>query len=107
LRGYPLRYQAGNRRALLTVEERVYSDWYPWRLFRVGAAAFTDFGRAWGGQYSNTLNSNWLGDAGFGLRLLTTRSAFNNLLHADIAFPLHRDGNIKSVQFIVKLTSSF
>ena len=107
LRGYPLRYQAGNRRALATVEERVYSDWYPWRLFRVGAAAFTDLGRAWSGPYSNTVNSNWLGDAGFGLRVLTTRSAFNNLLHADVAFPLHRDPNIKSVQFLVKLTSSF
>ena len=107
LRGYPLRYQSGNRRALLTVEERVYTDWYPWRLFRVGAAAFIDVGRAWGGPYANTANSGWLGDAGLGLRLLTTRSAFNNLLHADVAFPLHRDPNIKSVQFLVKLTSSF
>ncbi|MEO8165434.1 MAG: hypothetical protein ABI619_08555, partial [Betaproteobacteria bacterium] len=28
LRGYPLRYQSGERRALFTVEERVYTNWY-------------------------------------------------------------------------------
>ena len=33
LRGYPLRYQAGTSRALLTVEERYYTDWYPFHLF--------------------------------------------------------------------------
>lgn len=42
LRGYPLRYQSGDKRALLTVEQRVYSDWYPFRLFRVGGAVFYD-----------------------------------------------------------------
>ena len=45
LRGYPLRYQAGTQRAILTVEERFYTDFYPWRLFRVGYAAFMDVGR--------------------------------------------------------------
>ena len=29
LRGYPLRYEAGTSRALLTVEQRFYTDWYP------------------------------------------------------------------------------
>ena len=36
LRGYPLRYEAGTSRALLTVEQRVFTDWYPFRLVRVG-----------------------------------------------------------------------
>jgi hypothetical protein len=49
LRGYPLRYQTGDARLLLTVEQRVFTDWYPLRLTRVGAAAFYDVGRAWGG----------------------------------------------------------
>ncbi len=107
LRGYPLRYQAGDRRVLFTAEERVYSDWYLWRLFRIGGAAFYDVGRAWGGPWGNTANAGWLGDVGFGLRILTTRSAFKNVLHADIAFPLHRDPNIQSVQFLVKVTNTF
>ena len=48
LRGYPLRYQAGERRSLLSVEERFFTDFYPWRLFRVGYAAFLDVGRVSG-----------------------------------------------------------
>ena len=48
LRGYPLRYEAGTSRGLLTVEQRVFTDWYPFRLVRVGAASFTDVGRTWG-----------------------------------------------------------
>jgi outer membrane protein assembly factor BamA len=107
LRGYPLRYQSGERRALLTVEQRVYGDWYPFRLFRVGGAAFYDIGRAWGGPYANTANTGWLGDYGIGLRILSARSAFNNVMHADVAFPTHRDPNIKSVQFLVKISSTF
>ncbi len=49
LRGYPRNYQTGDRRLLLNVEERVYTDWYPFRLIRVGGAVFYDWGRAWGG----------------------------------------------------------
>jgi hypothetical protein len=62
LRGYPLRYQGGTRRALLTVEQRFYTDLYLWRLFRVGGATFIDVGRAWGGTgggYTNTTNPGW------------------------------------------------
>lgn len=107
LRGYPLRYQSGERRALVTLEQRVYTDWYPFRLFRVGGAAFYDIGRAWRGPYENTLNAGWLGDFGFGLRILSARSAFGNVLHADLAFPTHRDPSIKSVQFLFKISNTF
>jgi outer membrane protein assembly factor BamA len=107
LRGYPLRYQTGERRALFTIEERGYTDWYPLRLFRVGGAVFFDVGRAWGGDFVNTANPGWLKDVGFGLRLLSARSAFGNILHADVAFPLDGDPNIKSVQFLLKTKTSF
>ncbi|HZF80942.1 MAG TPA: hypothetical protein VEZ89_14250, partial [Rubrivivax sp.] len=50
LRGYPLRYQSGTQRVLLTLEERSYSDLHLWQLFRIGGAAFFDVGRAWGGD---------------------------------------------------------
>src|SRR5690606_40160847 len=48
LRGYPLRYQAGEHSAVLTIEQRFFTDWYPARLFRVGYAVFMDVGRVWG-----------------------------------------------------------
>jgi outer membrane protein assembly factor BamA len=102
LRGYPLRYQAGERRALMTLETRGYTDWYPFRLIRVGGALFYDVGRAWGGENQNTINPGWLHDVGFGLRFLNARTAFGNVLHADIAFPLNREGDISSVQFLLR-----
>ncbi len=107
MRGYPSHYQAGERRALLTVEERAYTDWYPFRLFRVGGAAFFDYGRAWGGLNRNTSNPGWLSDVGVGLRIALDRAAFANVLHADIAVPLNRTPGIKSVQFVVKTEVTF
>jgi hypothetical protein len=107
LRGYPLRYQAGERRMLATLEARAYSDWYPFRLFRVGGAVFYDTGRAWKGENQNTANSGWLRDVGFGLRLLSARTSKGNVLHADIAFPLDHDQSIDSVQFLVKTRVAF
>lgn len=107
LRGFPLRYQSGDRRALFTVEERFYTDLYVWRLLRIGGAAFCDAGRAWGGSNANTLNPGWLGNAGFGLRIVSARAAFSNVLHVDVAFPLNATSDIKKVQFLVKTKASF
>jgi outer membrane protein assembly factor BamA len=101
LRGYPLRYQSGNKSVLLNLEERVYTDWYPFRLIRVGGAVFYDGGRAWGGSNPNTANPGWLNDVGFGLRFLTDRSAVGNVLHIDVAFPLNREPGISAVQLLV------
>jgi outer membrane protein assembly factor BamA len=102
LRGYPRNYQTGDRLVLLNVEERVYTDWYPFRLIRVGGAAFFDWGRAWNGPGESLSSARWLSDVGFGLRFLSTRSSFGNVLHVDLAFPLNRDPNIKSFQFLVQ-----
>jgi hypothetical protein len=107
LRGYPLRYQTGEQRALITLEARAFTDPYLFRLFRIGGAAFLDAGRAWGGVSPNPVNAGWLTNVGFGLRIFSVRSAFGNVLHADVAFPLNRDPSIKSVQFLLKTKTSF
>ncbi len=107
LRGYPQRYQSGDKRALFTIEERAYSDIYLWRLFRLGAAAYVDVGRAWGGPYQNTSNPGWLSNFGIGLRVFNVRSAFANVLHLDIAFPMDPDAKVDRVQFLVKTRASF
>ncbi len=101
LRGYPLRYQSGNKSLLVNLEERLYTDWNIFRLIRVGGAVFYDGGRAWGGEIPNSANSGWLNDVGFGLRFLTDRSSRANVVHLDVAFPLNSDPNIKKVQFLV------
>ena len=107
LRGYPLRYQSGDRRALFTIEERVYTDWYPFRLVRLGGAVFYDVGRAWGGEFENQANPGWLRDFGFGLRLTSDRSSIGNVLHLDVAFPIDAPDDIKKMQVLVKTYANF
>lgn len=107
LRGYPLRYQAGTSRALLTLEQRYYTKWYPFRLFHVGAAAFVDVGRTWGTDVTGAESLGLLRDVGLGLRLGSSRSSFGNVVHIDLAFPLDGDEDIDSVQLLVTTKGSF
>lgn len=107
LRGYPLRYQGGEGRWLFTLEQRAFSNWFPFRLFNVGAAAFVDVGGTWGDNAFGTPSRGVLTDAGIGLRLGNSRSALGNVLHIDLAFPLNGDKSIKSMQFLVETKRSF
>jgi hemolysin activation/secretion protein len=107
LRGYPLRYQAGTARALLTLEQRYYTKWYPFRLFYVGAAAFFDMGRTWGTDVTGAESAGLLKDVGVGLRLGSSRSSFGNVVHIDLAFPLDGDDDIDSVQLLVTTKRTF
>jgi outer membrane protein assembly factor BamA len=117
LRGYPLRYQDGTTSALLTLEHRVFTNYYPFRLFHLGGAVFFDMGRTWGVGNGSLANTTWpagiepqqglLKDVGFGLRFGSSRSAFGNVLHVDLAFPLDGDPSIKKVQLVVEAKQSF
>ncbi len=107
LRGYPSNYQAGDRKALFTVEQRYYTDWYPFRLFRVGGAIFFDAGRAWGGNASGIPDPGTLRDAGLGLRIGNARSGLGNMTHVDVAFPFDGDSSIARVQLLVVTKQSF
>jgi hypothetical protein len=107
LRGYPLRYESGTSRALLTVEQRVYTDWYPFRLVRVGGAIFADVGRTWGSGVIGNSDAGLLRDVGFGIRLGNTRSGLGNVLHIDFAFPLNNIAGIQKFQFLVQTMQTF
>jgi outer membrane protein assembly factor BamA len=113
LRGYPLRYESGTSRAFFTLEQRFFTDWYPFRLARVGAAVFADAGRTWGNGARPTDPANlrpepgMLSDVGFGLRLGNTRTGLGNVLHVDFAFPLKNVAGIQRIQFLVQTYKSF
>jgi hypothetical protein len=108
LRGYPLRYQDGTARALWTIEQRYFTNWFPFRLFRVGGAIFFDAGRIWGQPPLAQPSLGLLKDAGFGLRFGNARSGLGNVIHVDLAFPFETaDGTIRKVQFLVTTQQSF
>ena len=107
LRGYPIRYQAGENRMLFTVEQRFYTDFYPWRLFRFGYAAFFDAGRVTGRDPRASAPLGTLYDVGFGLRLTSPRASRGQILHIDLAFPINAPPNIDNVQLIVETKGTF
>jgi hypothetical protein len=107
LRGYPLRYQSGTASALVTLEERFYTDWYPFHLFNIGAAAFADAGRVWGQDVAGEDPLGLLSDVGVGLRIGNTRSGLGNVLHIDVAVPLSRQPGIDAVQFLIETRRGF
>jgi hypothetical protein len=88
LRGYPNRYQVGDRAWQVTVEQRYFSPAYPWRLFRVGAAVFVDVGRAWFPGDPHGDGFGVLANVGAGLRIDPTRAWRDRVLHIDISRPL-------------------
>jgi hypothetical protein len=107
LRGYPLRYQIGTGRMVFTVEERLYTHWYLFRLVHVGGAAFFDVGRTWGSSPINSPQLGLLKDVGVGLRLGNARSSFGNVIHIDLAAPLGADRSISKLQFVVQTERTF
>ena len=107
LRGFPLRYQSGEKSILLTLEQRFYTDWYPFQLIRVGYAFFFDAGRVWDNDPRNTPNLGTLYNIGMGLRLTSPRSSGRSVVHLDLAFPINAPGDIDDIQIVVEKRSSF
>jgi Omp85 superfamily domain len=106
LRGYPLRYQDGDRRVLLTLEQRFFTHWYPLHLVHVGAAVFFDAGRTWS-DLPGDRNLGLLKDVGVGLRLGSSRSALGQVIHIDLAFPLDGPADLKRTQWLVTTKAGF
>jgi hypothetical protein len=107
IRGYPQRYQNGESKTVLTIEQRYFTDWYPFRLARVGGAIFVDAGRVWGENPLGGEPLGWLTDVGIGLRLAPSRNSSRKMVHIDIAFPLDGDDSIDSVQFLLQAKRGF
>jgi len=111
LRGYPLRYQSGDRRILFTVEQRFFSNREYFHLLHVGAAVFFDAGRAWyetfPEPYFFPTERPLLKDVGVGLRLGSSRSSKAAMVHLDLAFPLDGDQSLKRVQWLVTTNETF
>ena len=113
LRGYPSRYQPGDRSWLATLEQRYYSNAYPFDMFRVGYALFVDAGRAWfeddepawmpprRGEHFQTLTN-----VGFGLRLESVRTRRDRVVHLDFAKPLVDGPKVDSWEFTISAKQS-
>jgi len=90
LRGYRLHAMTGDKRLLLNVEQRFFSEREYLQLFSPGAVVFADSGTALPPGVPLTL-SRMKSDIGIGLRIAIARAGGNNILRIDIAYPFERD----------------
>jgi len=107
LRGYDRNYQVGDRGYLFNIEQRYYSNWHPFRLLRVGYAAFIDVGRAWFHGEDNGSNGDVLANAGVGLRLNSSRAEKGSVIHIDLAVPFMDDDDVDDYQFLIRVRDRF
>lgn len=106
LRGYPVDYQRGDRRYLLNIERRYFSDLHLFNIVRMGAVAFFDAGRTWGTQIDGEDNPH-LSNVGIGLRFSSSKTKVGNVLHINLATPLAERAGLDSALISVKAESSF
>jgi len=103
LKGYPVRFQNGDRALTLSAERRTYFNVYLWQMVKFGFAVFAEVGSAW----DSGDNPVWLSDIGTGLRLVSTRQSNAKVLHIDIAIPLTETDDIDDYQLFVKARTQF
>lgn len=99
LRGYPNHFLAGDKRWIMSFEDRVITDRILWGLLQVGFAAFLDVGSI----HSFTAD-RWekiYADVGLGLRLGNLRMRTYNVIYLAVAAPLVKGPGSDSFQFIV------
>ena len=97
---------AGDRRVLLTLEQRFFSGREIFHLAHLGAAVFFDAGSAWfvdtrRAASARRQDRKVLKDIGLGLRIGSSRSSRGSMVHLDLAFPLDGDPSIQRVQWLV------
>lgn len=88
VRGFENRFQNGDRRVLLTLEQRVYTDIHLFNLIRLGGALFIDVGKAWEPGVDSGTEDSTLANVGFGLRMASSKSSSRRMAHLDFAFPV-------------------
>ena len=84
--GYPSSTRAGGQRAVIRIEERMLTPWFP-RRADFAIAAFVDAGRLWAGDAPYGADSPLLASAGFSL-LGAFPSGGKRIYRVDIGVPL-------------------
>jgi hypothetical protein len=106
LRGYDNHFLQGDGSIRFTAEQRLFTDYYPLHLLRVGFAAYVDAGKIYGNTLTGTdiLFSN----VGLGLRLSPSKSESGQVVHMDLAWPLRTlPGQSSSPLLVVQMKKSF
>lgn len=105
LRGYPTEYQRGEKRYVVTLERRYFTDYHLFNLLRVGGVAFFDVGKTWGAE--NSGETPLLANVGLGLRLSSSKVRVGNVVHVDLAAPLVERAGVSDYQLLIGAQQRF
>jgi hypothetical protein len=97
LRGFGRHEYAGQRRAVVSLEDRAYLAWPARRLFDLGTVVFTDVGRSWAGNDPFGTDSDLEVDVGAGLRVAFPAGS-RRTYRLDVAKPLHPGPEGRGIQ---------
>lgn len=99
LRGYPDHFLAGDRRVVLSIDDRIITEWQVLGLLQVGFVAYADAGairRFDTGRWSRTY-----ANVGGGLRLGFLKGGQRSIVQASIAFPLVREAGMSRAVLVL------
>ena len=99
--------QAGIKRIIFTMEQRYFTEWYPFRIARIGGAIFMDIGKTWRHEQFASSQMGWLKSIGFGLRIANSRSEIGRVLHIDVAYPLDGGSDLDKLQLSIDAKKGF
>ncbi len=105
LRGYPTDYLRGDRRYVVTLERRYFSDIHLFNLMRLGGVVFFDAGKAWG--LPDEPKAPLLSNVGIGLRLSSTKVRIGNIIHVDVAMPTTAKDGLSKYQLTIGAYQKF
>lgn len=105
MRGYPLDYQRGRQRYLLTTEYRYFSDLHLLNLLRVGGVVFAEMGKTWDSSLQQ--GQETLSDVGIGLRISSSKARIGSVVHIDLAMPTAARAEIDHYQWVVSTRQVF
>ena len=107
LRGYPPEFLLGDQRVLANFEFRHFFDVHYLNLFRIAGVLFFDMGQT---KISNSAygeDSNLLTSAGLGLRLNSSKTNIDRIVHLDLAFPLDEKEQVDNYEIRITSSSTF
>jgi hypothetical protein len=99
VRGYVNDFLPGDRRWIVSLEDRFVTDWILWGMAQVGFVIFADAGalrRLETGAWSRTY-----ADVGGGLRVGNLKSAFGRVAVATFAFPLVKGEGVNGFEIFI------
>jgi len=106
-RGYPSEFFLGDRRLLVNLEQRYFFSPHLMNLFRFAGVIFFDIGQTTLSDNPSAGDNDFLASTGIGIRINSSKTSINRIIHVDLGFPLNKRSEIDDFQLQITSNSTF